>query len=54
MEDLARAQEVARSAAGDDEPNCAVVFEQLFVAVARLNPPHGAGVIRTRAEPSVS
>jgi hypothetical protein len=51
LEDLARAQDEARSAVGDDEPNYAVAFEQLFAAVARLNPRRGAGVIRTRAQP---
>ena len=56
LEDLARAQEEARSAVGDDEASYAAAFEQLFVAVARLNPlrVRGAGVIRTWAEPWVS
>ncbi len=51
LEDLARAQEEARSAVGDDEPDYAAAFEQLFAAVARLNPRRAAGVIRTRAQP---
>lgn len=51
LEDLGRAQEAARSAVGDGEANYAVAFEQLFAAVARLNPLRGAGVIRTRAQP---
>ncbi len=51
LEDLARAQDEARSAVGDDEASYAAAFEQLFVAVARLNPLRGAGVIRTRAQP---
>jgi hypothetical protein len=50
LEDLARAQEEARGAAGDDEPNYAVAFERLFVAVARLNPLNAAGTIRTLAQ----
>ncbi len=54
LEDLARAQQAARSAVADDEANYAVAFEQLFVAVARLNPLNGAAVIRTRAEPWVT
>jgi hypothetical protein len=50
LEDLARAQDEARGAVGDDEASHAAAFEQLFAAVARLNPRRGAGVIRTRAQ----
>jgi two-component sensor histidine kinase len=53
LEDLARAQDEARSAVGDDEASYAVAFEQLFVAVARLNPLHGAALIRPLAQSSV-
>ena len=53
LEDLARAQDEARSAVGDDEANYTVAFEQLFVAVARLNPLHGAALIRPLAQSSV-
>ncbi len=54
LEDLARAQEEARGTVGDDEADYAAAFEQLFAAVARLNPLRGAAVIRTLAEPWVS
>lgn len=54
LEDLGRAQDEVRSAVGDDEPDYAVAFEQLFAAVARLNPLRAAAVIRTRAQSAVS
>ena len=54
LEDLARAQEEARGTVGDDEADYAAAFEQLFAAVARLNPLRVAAVIRTVAEPWVS
>lgn len=54
LEDLARAQEEARGTVGDDEADYAAAFEQLFTAVARLNPLRVAAVIRTLAEPWVS
>lgn len=39
-----------RGAASDAEPNYTATVERLFAAVARLNPPHAAGEIRTFAE----
>lgn len=54
LDALARAQDEARSTIGGDEPNYAVAFEQLFVAVARLNPLYAALAIRSLAQPSVS
>jgi hypothetical protein len=54
LDALARAQDEARSAIGGDEPNYAIAFEQLFVAVARLNPLYAALAIRRLAQPSVS
>lgn len=54
LEDLARIQEEDRSAVGDDEANYGIALEQLFAAVAHLNPLRGAGVIRTRTEPWVT
>lgn len=36
--ELGRAQEEARDAVGESDPNYAAAFERLFIAVARLNP----------------
>ncbi len=49
LSDLARAQEEARWAVGEDDPNYAAAFERLFIAVARLNPMHAADAIRALA-----
>lgn len=53
LEDLARAQEEARGAVSDGEPNCAAAFERLFAAVTRLNPLYATSAIRTLAQSSV-
>ena len=46
LADLAGAQEDARDAVGERDPNYAAAFERLFIAVARLNPLHASGAIR--------
>jgi len=50
LEDLARAQDEARSRAGDDEPDYVAAFGRLFTAVARLNPLHAATEVRNVME----
>ena len=54
LESLAQAQEEARDALGDGEPNAVVACGRLFAAVARLNPLYAAGVLRTMAQSSVT
>lgn len=54
LESLAQAQDEARDALGDGEPNDAVACGRLFAAVARLKPLYAARVFRTLAESSVA
>jgi hypothetical protein len=49
LADLGRAQEEARGAIGENDPNYAAAFERLFIAVARLNPMHAVETIRALA-----
>jgi hypothetical protein len=51
LQELAEAQDVARRAANDLEPNCSAAFERLFAAVARLNPLHAASEIMKWVQP---
>jgi len=52
LESLAQAQDEARDALGDGEPNDAVACGRLFAAVARLNPLHAAVLIKALAQSS--
>lgn len=45
LEELGKAQEAARHAAFGDEPEAAVAYQQLFIAVALLNPLQAAAKI---------
>jgi len=54
LEGLALAQDEARDALGDGEPDDAVAYGRLFAAVARLNPLYAAGVLRTLVQSSVT
>lgn len=54
LESLARAQDEVRDVLRDAESNEAVAFERLFAAVVRLNPPYATGVLRARAQSSVT
>ena len=54
LESLALAQDEARDALGDGEPDDAVACGRLFAAVTRLNPLYAAGVLRTLAASSVT
>ena len=54
LESLALAQDEARDALGDGEPDDAVACGRLFAAVARLTPLYAAGVLRTLAASSVT
>ncbi len=46
LEQLARAQHEARVAAPQDDPDYAGAFDQLFAAVALLNPMYAAAEIQ--------
>lgn len=46
LEQLARAQQAARAVVLSDNPDYAVAFEQIFAAVALLNPLYAAADIR--------
>lgn len=54
LESLALAQDEARDALGEGEPDDAVACGRLFAAVGRLNPLYAAGVLRTLAASSVT
>ncbi len=49
LEHLARAQEAARTIALDEDPDYGAAFEQLFVAVALLNPLNATAEIQKLA-----
>jgi hypothetical protein len=46
LEQLAQAQQAARAVVLSDDPDYAVAFEQLFAAVALLNPLHATAEIQ--------
>lgn len=46
LEQLAQAQQAARAVVLSDDPDYAAAFEQLFAAVALLNPLHAAEEIQ--------